>query len=112
MSADRSLPPRTLQYIATGAPRGRRNEELLAAACQCRDAGHSIAEAETLLLPRANRDGLSESEAKRTIESAFSQPARKPLTSGSISMPAPRRELTPEERERFEAEKRNLRLRA
>jgi hypothetical protein len=112
MSADRPLPPRTLRYIASGAPEGQRNEELLAAACQCRDAGYSIAETETLLLSRANRDGLSEGEARRTIESAFSQPAREPLTINSSSTPAPRRELTPEERQRFEAEKRKMRLRA
>jgi hypothetical protein len=112
MSADRPLPPRTLQYIATGAQKGHRNEELLAAACQCRDAGCSIAETETLLLPRAQRDGLSGNEARRTIQSAFSQPARSPLTASTSSTPAPRRVPTPEERERIEADKQKLRLRA
>ena len=112
MRSDRPLPSRTLQYIATGAREGSRNSELLAAACQCRDAGYSIVETENLLLSRARRDGLAEGEGRRTIQSAFSQPARSPLTIGTSPTPTPHRELTPEEREHLEIVKRNLRLRA
>jgi hypothetical protein len=107
-----ALPKRTQDYLAHETIEGQRNEELLAAACQCRDAGYSAAETETLLLSRANRDGLSEGEARRTIESAFSQPARDPLTINSSSTPTPRRELTPEQRERMASDKQKLRLRA
>lgn len=108
----RDLPPRTRNYIAGGAPEGERNEELLAAACQCRDAGLSRNQTEALLMPRAVRDGLAEAEALRTVRSAYSRPARAPLTIGTASTLAPRRELTPEKRERFEVERREMRLRA
>ena len=64
MSADRPLPPRTLQYIASGAPEGQRNEELLAAACQCRDAGrvaekilHQLGQERKFTIGRFNEPG-------------------------------------------------------
>jgi hypothetical protein len=40
------LPPRTEQYLASGAYDGSRNAELFAAACQLRDAGYSQVDAE------------------------------------------------------------------
>ncbi len=108
---ERPLAKRTAGYIAHGAPEGQRKEELLAAACQCRDAGHSQAESESLLLPRAMRDGLPEQEARRTIASAYSKPARQPLrVSGSGTIKGPG--ITAGQRQRIEAQKRTFRIEA
>jgi len=46
------LPPRTEQYLASGAYDGNRNAELFAAACQMRDAGYSQSDTERELLAR------------------------------------------------------------
>ncbi len=73
------LPPRTKQYLTSGATEGSRNAELFAAACQLRDAGHTVAEAEQLLVPRHVADGSSEREALATIRSAYSRSPRDPL---------------------------------
>lgn len=73
------LPKRTLDYLEHGAPEGTRNAELFDAACQFRDAGQSKADAESRLLARAVADGLSESEARQTIVSAFNGEAREPV---------------------------------
>ncbi len=77
------LPPRTEQYLSSGAPNGSRNAELFAAACQMRDAGHKQSEAERELIPRYAADGNDdpgrEREAKATIESAYSRPPRDPI---------------------------------
>src|SRR5690606_5473576 len=51
------LPPRTEQYLASGAHSGSRNAELFAAACQMRDAGYSQSDAERELLARHVADG-------------------------------------------------------
>jgi hypothetical protein len=64
---------RECDYLDHGAAEGVRNEELFAAAVQCRDAGSAIAEAYRLLIPRAVGDGLSEAEARRTVDSAYSR---------------------------------------
>src|SRR5512136_470066 len=98
------LPPRTLRYIRTGAPEGRRNEELLAAAVQCRDARYTLGDATGLLLPRAVADGLSRREAERTIRSAFCRAARAPMAGPSLSFPRARPKSTPDQRERIERE--------
>ncbi|MFZ9937792.1 MAG: AAA family ATPase [Luteolibacter sp.] len=87
------LPKRTLDYLEHGAPEGTRNAELFDAACQFRDAGQPKADAESRLLARAMADGLSESEARQTIQSAFNGDARKPLgivAKGHASCPKPR----------------------
>jgi hypothetical protein len=73
------LPQRTLDYLEHGAPEGTRNAELFDATCQFRDAGQSVADAESRLLARAVSDGLSETEARQTIRSAFNGAAREPL---------------------------------
>jgi hypothetical protein len=82
------LPPRTEQYLASGAYNGNRNAELFAAACQMRDAGYSQSDAERELLARHVADGngsenpaAREKEARATIASAYSQPAREPIAS-------------------------------
>ena len=77
------LPPRTEQYLASGANNGNRNQELFAAACQLRDAGHSLTDAERELIPRHVADGdgsenaaAREKEARATIASAYSHRPR------------------------------------
>jgi len=77
-SQHRTLPQKTLDYLAHGASKGNRNPELFAAAQQFRDAGYSQAEAEPRLLQRGMADGLSEAECLKTIASGYSQPARAP----------------------------------
>ena len=108
--AETALPKRTLEYLAHGAPEGQRNEELLQASAQFRDAGCCQSEAESQLLPRAIRDGLTEREALQTIRSAFSKSPRTPITTSSGSSTTARREVTPEERARIEAAKAKMRL--
>ncbi len=80
------LPPRTEQYLASGAYDGSRNAELFAAACQMRDAGYRQGDAERELIPRhiADANGSEnpnsrEKEAQATIASAYSQPPREPI---------------------------------
>lgn len=77
------LPQRTLDYLEHGAPEGTRNAELFDASCQMRDAGQSVSDVEPCLLARAVADGLSETEARQTIRSAFNGAAREPLASMS-----------------------------
>ena len=85
------LPRRTLDYLEHGAAEGTRNAELFDATCQFRDAGHSLAEAQSRLLSRALADGLSEPEATTTIQSAFSQARREPIhAAGSRAVGASR----------------------
>ncbi len=80
------LPPRTEQYLASGAHNGSRNAELFAAACQMRDAGYSQGDAERELVGRHVADGdgsenptSREKEARATIASAYKQSAREPI---------------------------------
>ncbi len=80
------LPPRTAQYLASGAHNGGRNAELFAAACQLRDAGYSHSDAEHELVARYVADGdgsenstAREKEARATIASAYRQPSREPI---------------------------------
>jgi len=82
------LPPRTEQYLTSGAYDGSRNAELFAAACQMRDAGYSQSDTEQELVARHVADGngtenpaAREKEARSTIASAYSQSAREPIAS-------------------------------
>jgi RecA-family ATPase len=87
------LPQRTLDYLERGAPEGQRNAELFDAACQMRDASQSIKEAESNLVARAVADGLSDAEAKKTIQSAYNHAAREPVSlaaEGPTIPPEPR----------------------
>lgn len=70
------LPSRTADFIANGAPKGARNEELFSAACQLRDTGSGVAEALSLLGPGALSSGLSPAEVHTTVHSAFTRGAR------------------------------------
>lgn len=65
------LPKRTLDYLEYGAPEGQRNDELFQAAQQFRDGKIGILEAKAELIPRAELDGLSRSEAETAINSAY-----------------------------------------
>ncbi len=75
------LPPRTEQYLVSGATEGNRNAELFSAACQLRDAGYSQSEAEHDLIPRHVASGSTEREARATIQSAYSRSPRDPIPS-------------------------------
>ena len=82
------LPPRTEQYLSSGAPTEQRNKELFVAACQMRDAGYGQSEAERDLVTRYVADGngsenpnAREKEAQATIASVYSRPAREPIAS-------------------------------
>jgi len=81
-----ALPPRTEQYLTSGATNGNRNAELFAAACQMRDAGYSQSDAERELMGRYVADGNGnenpasrEKEARVTIASAYRQAPREPI---------------------------------
>jgi hypothetical protein len=74
-----ALPDRTLAYLQNGAQKGNRNEELLQAACQFRDAGRTETEAIRELTARATADGLSSHAVNATIHSAFSRPPREQI---------------------------------
>ena len=74
-----ALPERTRTYLQHGAQNGQRNDELLQAACQFRDARYSESEAVEQLMRRACADGLSRHEAIATIHSAFSRGAREQI---------------------------------
>lgn len=67
-----SIPSWVNDYLATGASTNR-NNTLFRMACSCQGTGMSEGEAESLLLPRAIADGLSESEAKGVVKSAYSK---------------------------------------
>lgn len=88
------LPPRTLHYLLHGAPVGSRNPELYAAAQQFFAAGYTQQEAEQRLRPRAQADGLPDSEIDKTIASAYksqqvSGPAVAPAGAASAGAAAP-----------------------
>ena len=80
-----TVPARTLAYLEHGAPKGSRNDELLNAACQFRDAGYSEAEAIEKLIVRATADGLSSKEALSTIHWAFSRAPREAPRAGGYA---------------------------
>lgn len=86
------LPQVTLNYLTHGVAEGQRNAALFDAACQFRDAGYSESEAIDQLLGRATQDGLSESESKKAIQSAYSQSPREPIHAHapySVHLPVP-----------------------
>ena len=75
--AKMNLPKTTIDYLEFGASEGNRNHSLFNAACQFRDNGYSINEADSTLRERAIQDGLSDHEILTTIKSAFANPPRK-----------------------------------
>ncbi len=81
------LPKSALDYQRSGAPEGERNNALLNAACQWRDAGYDIHETAGDLGPRASTDGLGEAEIEATLRSAFNHPPREPVKFGGQREP-------------------------
>ena len=79
------LPQSVMDYLANGATQGERNQRLFAAACQCRDCGLRQDVTETTLLDRAKADGLSQTEAHKTIGSVYARSARKPAHGSNSS---------------------------
>ena len=63
----------TLEFIAQGASEGERNDRLFRAACDLAGCGYSLSEAESQLLPVAERVGTSQAEALATLQSAYSK---------------------------------------
>lgn len=76
------IPKITRDYLENPTPQGGRNEALFNAACQLRDAGCGLSEAEPILMDCAMRDGLSQVEAYKTLRSVFARTARDPITKG------------------------------
>lgn len=66
-----NLPRWTRDYLEHGAPQGERNNRLYAAAIEYRSNGYTRSDADRDLVARALADGLDESEALRTITSAW-----------------------------------------
>ncbi len=64
----------TADFIENGAPEGERNQRLFNAACDMAGVGMDLGEAGALLMSAAERAGLPASEARNTLDSAFSQP--------------------------------------
>src|SRR5215469_268724 len=82
------LPKTTQEYLREGAAIGSRDNALFAAACQFRDCGYTQADAESVLIDRAVKDGFSEAYAKKKIDSAYSRPAREtPHSKNSANSP-------------------------
>jgi hypothetical protein len=76
-----NLPRSTRDYMANGVTE-HRNDHLMAAACQFRDAGYTRDHAEPLLYARASADGLGDEEIAKTINQAFKRPPRAPAHGG------------------------------
>ena len=69
-------------------------------------------EAGRILIPRALSDGLTEGEANSTICSAFSKSPRQPIQSHTVDIKVQPPKLTPEQRQRIEAQNEERRLAA
>jgi RecA-family ATPase len=74
----RQLPKATTDYLSNGAIKGNRNNAVFESACQFRDGGYSADEAKTQIWPRADQDGLSQSETFDAIDSAYRGNQRPP----------------------------------
>ena len=74
IGGQRKLSRQTLEFIAQGAGEGERNDRLFRAACDLAGNHYTQAEAETMLLPVAERSGTPQDEALATIASAYSKP--------------------------------------
>ena len=83
------LPKRTQDFHAGKAPEGTRNREAFEAACQCRDAAATEAEALAYVETGAARCGLPLSEARDAVRSAYKRAPRKPITKGNGNRNAP-----------------------
>jgi len=84
-----TIPKRTRDYLAHGAPQGERNNELFEAACQLRDGGYARSRIDAIVIPRAESDGLSRAEIEATLDSVFRREARAPLSGNNGEEPWP-----------------------
>lgn len=75
-----TLPERTRNFLAHGAPEGQRNAEAHYAAQQLRDAGVVEVEALAMVERGAAACGLPQIEARNAVRSAYKKPAREPIT--------------------------------
>ena len=73
------IPKVTEEYLRTGATQGNRNQALMNAACQMRDANWEPSKITDILSMRGRQDGLTDSEINATIRSVLSRPARQPI---------------------------------
>jgi len=73
------VPSRTRAFVERGAPKGQRQKEAFAAACQLRDAGTSEADALRLVQVGAAQCDLPSVEARGAVRSAYQHSARQPI---------------------------------
>lgn len=83
-----SQPERLAKWVAA-RPEGARNGGLFWAACRMAEAGHDFGRTVQLLGDAAATAGLPDTEAFRTIRSAYRTATRLGATSDSASRPAP-----------------------
>lgn len=84
-----ALPQRTLDYLAHGAVKPNRNNELYFAAQQFKAAGYTLAETEARLLPIALSTRLTESEARSAITSGYNSDKVKDPIGQNFAGPPP-----------------------
>jgi RecA-family ATPase len=72
------LAPAVRSIYENGAPEGERNNQLFKLACQFRDQGMSIEDAEVEAESWALKVGLTQREALSAVKSAYSRPGREP----------------------------------
>lgn len=89
-----------LKYYLNRACVGNRNETGFLLACQLRDSGLSEGEAERLMVEYARRvpgDGYSETEALKSLQSAYRGPRREPAVIPGVSQAQPQARQTAQE---------------
>ena len=77
------LAPAVRSIYENGAPEGERNNQLFKLACQFRDQGMSIEDAEVEAESWALKVGLTQREALSAVKSAYSRPGREPWVPAS-----------------------------
>jgi len=88
MPADGSSPDRLAAWVAR-RPKGARNGGLFWAACRMAEAGHDFPKTAELLGDAAASAGLPDTEAFRTIKSAFRTASRLGPSNDPVSHPGP-----------------------
>ncbi|NBW17387.1 MAG: hypothetical protein EBR82_56345, partial [Caulobacteraceae bacterium] len=77
------LAPSVRSIYENGAPEGERNNQLFKLACQFRDQGMPIEDAEVEAESWALKVGLTQREALSAVKSAYSRPGREPWVPAS-----------------------------
>jgi hypothetical protein len=74
-TGERRKPARaTMDFLASGAPEGERNDRAFKAACDLAGCGYPQDETLTRILDAARKCGLPEDEARHAVASAYSKP--------------------------------------